>query len=104
MGDDEFSDSVWRALPRMLSQSELNLPPVEPWPEPVDGKVLLDELKHYHGRFVVLPKWGPQAIPLWVVHSYGFELRTVSTYLGIESPIRECGKTTLMTLLSRLVN
>src|SRR5204863_3486202 len=93
-----------QGLPPMRSQSELKLPPVEPWPEPVDGKVLLDELMRYHTRFVVLPKWAPQTVPLWVVHSYAFELRRVSTYLGIESPIKECGKTTLMTLLSRLVN
>src|SRR5207237_1032076 len=41
---------------------------------------------------------------LWIVHTYAFELRRVCTYLGIESPEKECGKTTLMTLLSRLVN
>jgi len=90
-------------LPPILS-SELNLPPVEPWPEPVAGKPLLDELKDYARRFVVLPKWAPQTVPLWVVHSYAFELRGVSTYLGIESPVKECGKTTLMSLISRLVN
>src|SRR5436190_343067 len=104
MGSDANPDGIWPMLPPMRSQSELKLPPVEPWPEPVDGKVLLDELMRYHTRFLVLPKWAPQTVPLWVVHSYGFELRRVSTYLGIESPIKECGKTTLMTLLSRLVN
>ena len=91
-------------LPPIRSQSELNLPPVEPWPDTVDGKVLLDDLRQVHQRIVVLPKWAAQTIPLWVVHTYGFELRRVATYLGIESPERECGKTTLMTLLSRLVN
>jgi hypothetical protein len=29
-------------LPPMRSQSEVNLPPLEPWPEPVDGKRLLE--------------------------------------------------------------
>src|SRR5438093_3221857 len=51
-----------------------------------------------------MPKWADVASPLWVVHTFAFELRRVSTYLGIESPEKECGKTTLMTLLSRLVN
>src|SRR5207237_5220205 len=41
---------------------------------------------------------------LWIVHTYAFELRRVCTYLGIESPEKECGKTTLMTLMSRLIN
>src|SRR5206468_3040322 len=40
----------------------------------------------------------------WIVHTYAFELRRISTYLGIESPERECGNTILMALLSRLVN
>jgi hypothetical protein len=30
-------------------------------------------------------------------------LRNVSTYIGIESPQKQCGKTTLLTLLSQLV-
>src|SRR5437762_7690794 len=91
-------------LPPIRSQSGLNPPPLEPWPEAVDGKVLLDDLRQALRRIVILPKWAEQTIPLWVVHTYAFELRRVATYLGIESPERECGKTTLMTLLSRLVN
>src|SRR2546421_685437 len=42
-------------LPPMRSQTELNLPPVEPWPEPVNGKQLLDELMQWLARLVVLP-------------------------------------------------
>jgi len=51
-----------------------------------------------------LPKWVPEVCSLFVVHTYAYELRDVCTYLGVESPIRRCGKTTLMTLLSELVN
>lgn len=72
------------------------------WPEPVDGKALLDELVHLLKRFVVLPKWAPEALALWIVHTYAFELRDVSTYLGIESPLPRCGKTTLLSVLSKL--
>ncbi len=38
------------------------------------------------------------------MHTYAFEFGRVATYLGLESPERECGKTTLMTLISKLVN
>jgi len=78
--------------------------PVEPWPESVDGRALLDELKAFLLCFVVLPKWAAETVALWIVHTYAFELRRVSSYLGIESPEKECGKTTLMSLISRLVN
>jgi putative DNA primase/helicase len=90
--------------PPVRSQSELNLPPVEPWPEPVNGQKLFDEIKVLLMRIVVMPKWAVEAVVLWIVHTYAFELRNVATYLGIESPEKECGKTTLMSLLSRLVN
>ncbi len=106
MGSDaNTSDADGGAmLPPMRSQSELNLAPIEPWPEPVDGRALLDEQKQYLQRYVVMPKWVAQTVPLWNVHTYAFELRSVSAYLGIESPVKECGKTTLMTLISKLVN
>jgi len=70
----------------------------------IDGKLLLDELAATMRKFIVLPKWAPETLALWILHTYAFELRDVSTYLGIESPEKRCGKTTLLTLLGRLVN
>jgi hypothetical protein len=77
---------------------------VEPWPEPVEGGLLLSELEEVVRRHVVLPKWAAEKIALWVLHTYAFELRDVSTYLGIESPEKRCGKTTLLSVLSELSN
>ena len=82
----------------------LGVEDVEPWPEPVEGKVLLDDLRGVLERFVVLPKWAGETLALWVVHTYAYQLRNVSTYLGIESPQKRCGKTTLLSVLSELVN
>src|SRR6266404_9261751 len=70
----------------------------------LDGKGLLDELEGVMRRFVVLPKWGAEALALWVVHTYAFELREVSTYVGVESPEKRCGKTTLLAVLGKLVS
>jgi hypothetical protein len=77
---------------------------VEPWPEPVSGKELLDGLEGLFGKFVVLPKWAGVALALWVVHTYAWLLRHVATYIGVESPEKRCGKTTLLTVLCELVN
>jgi hypothetical protein len=77
---------------------------LDPWPEPVDGKLLLDTLTQVLNRFVVLLKWAPEALALWIVHTFAFQLREVSTYIGIESPEKQCGKTTLLTVLAELVN
>src|SRR5215472_8339575 len=76
----------------------------EPWTEPVNGRALLDELVKAVERFVVLPKWAIEAVVLWVVHTYAFELREVTTYLGIESPQHRCGKSTLLDVLGLIVN
>lgn len=86
------------------SHSILELPPVEPWPQPVDGVALLNELHGLFGRFVVLPQWAAETLALWTLHTYAFHYRDVSTYLGLESPEKRCGKTTLLTVLSELVN
>jgi hypothetical protein len=77
---------------------------VEPWPEPVDGKALLDALECMILLFVRLPKWAAETLALWVLHTYAFQLRQVATYIGIESPAKRCGKTTLLTVLCELVN
>ncbi len=82
----------------------LDLPAPEPWPEPVDGCALLDSLAAQLRRFVVLPQWVPETLALWTLHTYAFHLREVSTYIGVESPEKRCGKTTLLTLLSELVS
>jgi hypothetical protein len=65
---------------------------------------LLTDLRDLLTRFVILPPWAPEAIALWILHTHVFEQRDITTYLGVQSPVRRCGKTTLLTLLSRLVN
>ncbi len=89
----------------MTTQTHLlQFPEIEPWPEPVNGELLLNELLAIINRFVVLPKCAGETLALWTLHTYAFHLRDVSTYLGIESPEKRCGKTTLLTVLSELVN
>jgi hypothetical protein len=77
---------------------------VEPWPEPVDGKELLDALEAVLNRFVVLGQWVSETLALWIVHTYAFHLRDITTYIGVESPEPRCGKTTLLSVLCELVN
>src|SRR5262249_36091719 len=79
-------------------------PDPEPWPEPVDGAALLNELAAVFKRFVVLPPSADEALALWTLHTYAFQLREVTAYLGIESPEKRWGKTTLLGVLSRLVS
>jgi putative DNA primase/helicase len=76
----------------------------EPWREAVDGKELLNELEEVMRKHVVLPPCAAETAALWVLHTYAFPLREVSTYLGVESPEKRCGKTTFLSVLSELAN
>src|SRR5205807_2657154 len=82
----------------------LHFPALEPWPELVDGKILLDALVVVLKRFVILPASAPETLALWILHTYAFKLRDVSTYIGVESPEKQCGKTTLLTVLNELAH
>jgi len=88
----------------VISCSILEMPEVKPWPEPVNGVGLLNDLRRVFERFVILPKWSAEALALWTLHTYTFHCRDVSAYLGLESPEKRCGKTTLLTVLSELVH
>jgi Protein of unknown function (DUF3631) len=89
---------------RWHSPATVELRSVEPWPEPVDGAWLLDALMKELERFMIFPKWAAATLALWILHTYAFRLRDVTTYIGIESPVRECGKSTLVTVLSKFVD
>jgi hypothetical protein len=72
--------------------------PIQPNP------TILDDLRQILTRFVILPKWAAETLALWILHTHAFHLRDVSTYLGVESPEKRCGKTTLLAVLSELVS
>src|SRR5207237_3252028 len=82
----------------------VEMPELEPWPEPVNGEMLLDLVATTLRQVVVLPEMAAEALTLFTLHTYGFQLREVSTYLGIESPEKRCGKTTLLGVLGKLVS
>jgi putative DNA primase/helicase len=81
----------------------INFAEPEPWAEPVDGTKLLDDLAASIRRHVVMTKSAAAASALWVMHSYLIDCFLISPRLAITSPEKQCGKTTLLDVLSRLV-
>jgi Protein of unknown function (DUF3631) len=81
----------------------LVLPTPEPWPESVEGPALLAELASGIICFVVLPWESAVASALWIVHAYVFEAFSISPRLAITAPEKQCGKTTLLSLIEALV-
>ena len=75
----------------------------EPWPDPVDGLAMLDELTDTIKHYIVLSEGSAEAIALWIIHSHAHHTAQISPILCINSPEKRCGKTTLLDLLSFLV-
>ena len=74
-----------------------------PWPDPVDGVVLFNELTAALDRYLALPEGALEAMALWVLFTHTFDAAEVSPRLALLSPLPECGKTTALWILSRLV-
>lgn len=74
-----------------------------PWPEPVAGDELLNDLCKVIRRHVVLPIEHARAIALWILFAHAHDVARHSPLLVISSPIKRCGKTTLIDVLMRLV-
>jgi len=75
----------------------------EPWPEPVDGAALLDELAGTFRRYVALPDGAADALALWILHAHTLDAFQVSPRLALTSPEKRCGKTVCLTVLGALV-
>jgi putative DNA primase/helicase len=75
----------------------------EPWPQPVDGSLLLDGIADSLRRFVILPTAEIAAITLWIIHTYAVEATAICPILIIKSAEKRCGKTLILELLLNLV-
>jgi hypothetical protein len=79
-------------------------PPIEPWATPVNGAEVLDEVCALVRRYMVLPAHGPEAVALWVLHTYLVDVADYTPYLLVTSPVRECGKSTLLDVLVHIAH
>jgi putative DNA primase/helicase len=81
----------------------INFAEPEPWPEPVDGAKLLDDLAAGIRRYIVMPDNEAAACALWIMHTYLLDCFVITPRLAITSPVSQCGKTTLIDVLTPLV-
>lgn len=77
---------------------------IEPWEHPVNGDELLSKLHAEVLRFVITDDAEAIAAALFVLHTFAFDHAEISPILFITGPTKRCGKTVLLSLLSRLVN
>ncbi|MCC2636870.1 MAG: hypothetical protein K0Q68_589 [Moraxellaceae bacterium] len=75
---------------------------VEPWPQPVNGAALLDELSATVRRFVVCERHTADAAALWLAFTWCIDAVTVAPIANITAPLPNCGKSTMLDLFERL--
>jgi hypothetical protein len=70
---------------------------------PINGTELLDEVKAFIRRFVVLQSEAAgDLLALWVLHTHAFEAAWATPYLRVVSAAPDSGKTLLMEVLSSI--
>jgi putative DNA primase/helicase len=83
--------------------SSLIFPNVEPWPHEVIGEELLRELIETIRRFVILPPHADIAAALWIMFTWTIDCFDNAPILNISSPEKQCGKSTLLKIIGKLV-
>jgi putative DNA primase/helicase len=86
-----------------LSGHAIDLKEFEPWPEPVDGGALLDDIVAMLKRFLVVDETARVAIALWVLFAHCIDVADHSPRLVFKSPVKRCGKTRALNIVARLV-
>ncbi|MCK4518003.1 DUF3631 domain-containing protein [Candidatus Babeliales bacterium] len=77
---------------------------VEPAEERVSGDKLLSAIKDEFLKHIILPSGVVEPITAWVVLTYCYDAFRILPMLGIVSPVKRCGKTTLLEILQGLTN
>src|SRR5437773_5587879 len=68
----------------------------------ISGARLLVSLEDRFGRHVVVPVGVPLVLSLWAINTYLFEVFDYCPYIALVSPLKRCGKTTVLKLLAKI--
>lgn len=70
---------------------------------PADAAKVLDNLHNDLRKYVCLRDDAAIAVPLWVLHTYCLNGTFISPRLAITSPVKRCGKSTMIDWLGTVV-
>ncbi len=74
----------------------------DPWPHPVDGVELLDEVRSTINAYMALPAHADIAVPLWIAHTHCVDAFIHSPRLNGFAPEKGCGKTHLLDVTATM--
>lgn len=76
----------------------------DPWPEPVEGARLLDDISQAVKRFIVCDDATAVATALWVSMTHFIDVVQVCPLAIITAPEKRCGKSQLLWLIGKLAS
>jgi putative DNA primase/helicase len=80
----------------------VELPDVQPWPDPVDGAEILSAVAVRFALYVALPPGAADALALWVTHAHCYTAFIYTPRLNLCSPEKGCGKTLALDVVASL--
>jgi hypothetical protein len=94
----------WRTQNSNEEKKELSdiFPTIEPWPDPICIDEILTEITTLFNRFAILPAHADTALALWVTFTWCIEYVDVAPILTLSSPEKQCGKTTVLSIIGKL--
>lgn len=85
-------------------EKNILFPNIIPWNEQVNASELLNELEAILHRLMVFPSQHEgKVIALYILHTHCIDAFDCSPILNISSPEKRCGKSTLLSILKRLI-
>lgn len=69
----------------------------------VEGAALLDDVRAFIQRFVILSEAAARVAALWIVHTHTFDAADCTPYLSVTSPEKRSGKTRLIEVTETIV-
>jgi hypothetical protein len=101
----------WNDLPELLQPDAQSASPSDPrdTTDPVNpfdasnAPTPADTVRRMLESYVTLDEHEYVAVALWIIHTHVFDRFMVTPRLLLTSPVRNCGKTTLLDVASRLV-
>jgi len=75
----------------------------EPWPQPVDAEELFNEIMVRIGKEVTIEPYQLWVCGLWVMFTWIHPQMDFSPILYVTGPTMECGKTTLLNVIGKMV-
>ena len=86
-----------------LQGQDMQFEHVEPFAEEVDGAALLSEIAELFAKHIVLPLGASETLALWCMWTYLVDQFEIAPMLGLTSATKRCGKTRVLTILSKVV-